>query len=385
MILRLGSWLAAMAIALASVSPVLAASSAAAPDPRFFPQTSFRIDNDQFFDYFQKRGGVPNFGYPISRTVRFQGKTVQFFQRRALQLNPDGGVGQLNLLDSGGLMPFASFNFAEFPAVDPNLIRQAPAVGSPDYDTAVLAFIRQHVPDTFQGLPVNFFTTFQNTVSLSTAFPEGDGNPGLLLGFDLEMWGLPLSEPAFDPHNHSFVYQRFQRGIMHYDNTTHLTQGILTADYLKSILTGVNLPADLAQEAAGSPLLRQYDNTRPNGMVSLAALPATNLIEAFDPEQPLVAPGLRFGYNVQLFGQDQQRIMEYTTQAGFGWVRQQVRWADFEPSKGNIQFGPLDQIVSTAQANRVQLLFSGRSSSGTSTFASAAATLTPARPPSLAF
>ena len=357
------SWLTTLVMVLASFSPALAAAASTTTrvdptDPRFFPQTGFRIDNDKFYDYFQHRGGLNNFGFPVSRTFRFLGKTVQFFQRRVLEINPDGGVGQLNLLDSGGLMPFTSFNFAEFPPVDPALIKQAPAVGSPNYDTAVLTFIRQHVSNTFQGLPVNFFNTFQNTVSLGTAFPNGDGNPSLLLGFDLEMWGLPLSEPAFDPHNHDFVYQRFQRGIMHFDNTKHTTEGILTADYLKSIITGVNLPGDLAVEAAGSPLFKQYNNGKPNGLNNPAALPNTNLIEAFEPESPVVVPGLRFGFNVQMPGQDQQRVLDYTTQAEFGWIRQQVRWADFEPSKGNILFGPLDAIVNVAQANGVNVLFS---------------------------
>ena len=153
-ILRLISVFATLVLTLANLAPALAATPRAAfpadpPDSRFFAQSGFRIDNDKFFDYFQKRGGINNFGFPVSRTFRFMGKTVQFFQRRVLQINPDGGVGQLNLLDSGGLMPFTSFNFATFPPVDPGLIARAPAVGSPNYNTAVLAFIRQNVPNTF--------------------------------------------------------------------------------------------------------------------------------------------------------------------------------------------------------------------------------------------
>lgn len=365
LVARLISCLAVSILMLATASPSWAAlpmpAAASGPDvvdPRFFPQTGFRIDNDRFFDYFQKRGGVNTFGYPVSRTIHFLGKTVQFFQRRVVEINPDGSVGQLNLLDSGGLMPFTSFNFAVFPPVDPTLIAQAPAVGSADYAVRVIAFVEQHVPNSFAGLPVNFRTTFLTTVSLATAFPNGDGNPALLPGFDLELWGLPLSEPAFDPHNHNVVYQRFQRGIMQYDNTLHLTRGILTADYLKAIITGQNLPADLAREAASSPLLGQYNNSKPNGLNNPASLADTNLIEAFDPEAPVVAPGLRFGYNVQLPGQDQERVLQYTTQAGFGWIRQQIRWADLEPSKGNILFGEIDPLVNVAQANGVHVLFS---------------------------
>ena len=42
---------------------------------------------------------------------------------------------------------------------------------------------------------------------------------------------------------------------MHYDTTCGCTQGLLLADYLKALLTGVNLPADLAAQAVDSPLL----------------------------------------------------------------------------------------------------------------------------------
>ena len=71
---------------------------------------------------------------------------------------------------------------------------------------------------------------------------------------NLQLWGLPTSKPAYDPNNHEFIYQRFQRGVMHYDRGCRCTQGLLLADYLKDLLTGVRLPDDLAAQAAGSPL-----------------------------------------------------------------------------------------------------------------------------------
>ena len=53
---------------------------------------------------------------------------------------------------------------------------------------------------------------------------------------------------------------------MHYDAGCNCTQGILLGDYFKSILTGQNLPADLADQAKASPFLRQYNNGRPGGL-----------------------------------------------------------------------------------------------------------------------
>jgi hypothetical protein len=284
--------LMAMSISLAPAFAATSQGVAADPDdPRAFSQTGYRIDNDKFWDYFQHRGGINNFGYPVSRTFQLLGHQVQIFQRRVLEIEPDGSVGQLNLLDNS-LMPYTTINGATFPATDPNLIKTAPAVGSPNYSSAIINWIEQTSPNTLYGMPVNFFKTFYNTVSLSVAYPNGGGDPNSIPGLDLEMWGVPLSPPTSDPHNSNFVYQRFQRGIMMYDNSCKCTQGVLLGDYFKSIITGNNLPADLATQAAASPFFKQYNNANPNGLNNPDALPNTNMKDAFVTEvgAPSAAP-----------------------------------------------------------------------------------------------
>jgi len=248
-------------------------------DARYFPQTGFRIDNQTIWDYFMRRGGVATFGDPASRTFLFQGYPVQFFQRRIVQLGHQGQARLLNVLDPG-LLAFSSFNFATVPAFDASLVVSAP---SPSDVSATLAFVQAHAPNTFQGQSVNFDETFINTVPPAVAFPAG-GNPALVPGFDLEMWGIPTSQPAFDPNNHNFIYLRFQRGILMFDATCQCTRGMLLADYLKSILTGRNLPGDLNQEAQSSPLYRQYDPSAPNWVRNPSLLPETNLTNAFTSE-----------------------------------------------------------------------------------------------------
>src|SRR5438045_769742 len=57
-------------------------------DPRYFEQTEFRIADDRFWEFFNARGGVPTFGYPISRKFTLLGTTVQMFQRRIMQIQP---------------------------------------------------------------------------------------------------------------------------------------------------------------------------------------------------------------------------------------------------------------------------------------------------------
>jgi hypothetical protein len=365
--LQILSVITTLVLLLANLGPVFAASDSAplaASDPRFFSQTNFRIDNDKFWDYFQKRGGINNFGYPVSRTFTFLGATVQFFQRRIVEINPVGSVGQLNLLDAG-LMPYNAINYATFPQSDPILSKAAPAVGSPTYNTAILAWIQANAPNSFRGFSTSFFTTFQNTVSLSTAYPTGGGNSGLLQGIELEMWGIPTAAPAADPNNSNFVYQRFQRGVMHYDNTTRLTQGLLLADYFKSIITGSNLPGDLAASAANSPYYKQYNNAAPNGLNKPSLVPNTNMSNAFEAQQPVAgttpppAPsgssGFRYGFQAQFYGVNQQQVLNTITGAGFGWTKQQVRWLDVEPNPGQFNWGTLDSLANAAAASGVKV------------------------------
>ena len=248
-------------------------------DNRYFPQTSFRIDNATIWDYFQRRGGVPTFGYPTSRTFTFQGFTVQFFQRRIVQLDQNGQARLLNLLDPG-LLNYTQFNGSTFPGVDSALVSTAP---DPTNQPAVLAWVQQHAPDTVGSNATNFFHTFSTTVSAQTAFPNG-GDASLLPGIELELWGIPTSGAFTDPNNHNFIYLRWQRGIMMYDASTGLTQGILLADYLKAIITGQNLPADVSQEAQGSPFFGQYDPSQPNWVHNQSLLPDTNFTNAFTQE-----------------------------------------------------------------------------------------------------
>src|SRR5207302_2482012 len=85
----------------------------------------------------------------------------------------------------------------------------------------IVDFVRSNAPDKFDALAVNFGHTF-----FGATFSD---NPLIAL----EVWGAPISLPRRDPTNANFIYQRFQRGIMHFDATTGRTQALLLADYLK--------------------------------------------------------------------------------------------------------------------------------------------------------
>jgi hypothetical protein len=174
-------------------------------------------------------------------------------------------------------------NGSTFPAAQASITSATPSATSSEFGSRIVEFVRATAPDTWEGLPVRFFQTFSSTVGYQDAFPSGGGSEDLVPLFDLEMWGAPTSAPARDVQNHNFVYQRFQRGIMHYDDECKCTEGLLLADYLKAIITGVNLPDDLAQEASKSPLFKQYDITTQTGPLRPAELTGSNLANAFRP------------------------------------------------------------------------------------------------------
>src|SRR5205814_8828345 len=187
---------------------------AMAHDDRYFSQTGYRIDSDDVWAFFQQYGGITTFGYPTSRMMVFLGCPVQMFQRQIIQVCQGQGAALINMLDPE-IFPYTKVNGSTFPGPDPTLKNNTPQVGSPTYGVDILNFINQNVPDTASGQPVNFLQHFNST-------------GGLVI------WGAPISQPAPDPSNGNFIYQRFQRGIMHFMAGTG-TESILLADYLKAI------------------------------------------------------------------------------------------------------------------------------------------------------
>jgi len=272
----------AVALLLLAAAPALHAAPAA-QDARAFAETGYAIDDDAFWDYFSHRGGVQTFGYPVSRPFTLLGHQVQLFQRLPLERQDDGSVRPMSLLDSG-LLPTGQINGSHFPPADPSLAMVAPAPDQPAYGARVQEFVQAVAPDLWNDQPVGFYSTFSGTVTCAGAFPNGGCQPDLLPLLDLEIWGMPTSQPAFDPANHNVVYQRFERGIMVYDADCRCTQGALLGDALKALLSGENLPDDLAAAAAGSPLLRQYAPGQPPSLARPDQLPTTDLTDAFTPD-----------------------------------------------------------------------------------------------------
>ncbi|MBI5930975.1 MAG: LysM peptidoglycan-binding domain-containing protein [Chloroflexi bacterium] len=52
-----------------------------------------------------------------------------------------------------------------------------------------------------------------------------------------------------------------------------------------------------------------------------------------------------YGIQVQLFGQDTAKVIDNLTRLGVSWVKQEISWATFEPTKGNINFDDIDTVM----------------------------------------
>jgi hypothetical protein len=240
--------------------PVAQTAPAMAHDERYFAQTQYRIDNDEAWSFFQRNGGVSTFGYPVSRTVTFLGCPVQFFQRQIIQVCPGAGAALMNMLDPE-IFPYTRVNGSVFPGPDDALKANTPPVSDANYSEKISDFVQANVPDNANGQPVNFFQTFNTLGGLS-------------------IWGAPISTPQPDPSNPSFIYQRFQRGIMHYIAGTG-TESVLLADYLKAILMNQNVPGDLLAQARESKYLGQYCPGNTMWLCRPEALGGTDLTFAF--------------------------------------------------------------------------------------------------------
>jgi len=73
-----------------------------------------------------------------------------------------------------------------------------------------------------------------------------------------------------------------------------------------------------------------------------------------------MVPGF-FDYGVQASVIDNGQVgnaMRLTQDMGFHWVKVQIPWKRFEKARGQIEWGPLDEIVNVASAHGLRLLFS---------------------------
>lgn len=73
---------------------------------------------------------------------------------------------------------------------------------------------------------------------------------------------------------------------------------------------------------------------------------------------PLKGPHVGFGFNVQLYYTDKDKVQQKAREAGFNWVRQQVSWQDLQGVNRLFAWGELDSVVESAQRNSQKIILS---------------------------
>jgi hypothetical protein len=250
----------------------------------YFAATGYWVLDPRLIDYFERHGGVATFGYPVSNEFQLVAVTTQVFQRHALQVRVDGRVQTLDLPDAA--LPITRLNGSSLPSPDPDLIATFPEAGTSDYMQVATDIAWQNVRDEWNGVPVGFWSTFVSSGACGQDARDGSCDLHARVADALDVWGLPTSQPATDLNNADFVFQRFQHGIMQHTRSTGVTEGVLLGDWFKRVLAGVDLPADVEEDLAGSVFLRQYVRGAPLGLARPSQLPETSLRDAFGADVP---------------------------------------------------------------------------------------------------
>ncbi|MHB0877351.1 MAG: LysM peptidoglycan-binding domain-containing protein [Anaerolineae bacterium] len=88
------------------------------------------------------------------------------------------------------------------------------------------------------------------------------------------------------------------------------------------------------------------------------AAPVATPVPASAPSSSVSASGAGYGVCAHMFDVDLDSVMTATEGLGFTWVKQQIEWKLFEPSRGQINWDALDRIVDAATRHGVRVLFS---------------------------
>ncbi len=269
---------------------------------RYFAETGHTVSG-AFLDYWEKNGGLYIFGYPITDEfldVSTDGNTyfTQYFERAIFEYHPEyAGTRFEVLLRLLGLIVTQGRTFDPAP--------------EPHYDT-----------------PGRLYFPYYGGHSLSGIFLDYWKRNG-----GLPVFGYPISEPFYEvspTDGKTYLVQYFERNRFEYHpelagTPYEVLLGLLGYEYLHRLQRG------------STPLPTSTSTPTPSITTS---------------------GNLRYGFDVHLTGSNIDGVLDLVRGAGFGWIRQQVHWADIEPVKGTYNWNFLDVIAQKAGQKGIQVMFS---------------------------
>ncbi|MGQ9553858.1 MAG: glycosyl hydrolase family 18 protein [Anaerolineae bacterium] len=163
-------------------------------------------------------------------------------------------------------------------------------------------------------------------------------------------------------------------------NYVALATQVLAMDVLAATATPTITPtptltptAEITATPTKVPTLAPTETPEPESVTEEpTATPSTGTATEPTPVPPTATPvskvvapppsgGGGFGYGVQahmLMNGQAGQCMAMIQGMGFNWVKQQIEWKLFEPSKGNYQWGAIDEVVNAANAAGINVLLS---------------------------
>jgi hypothetical protein len=145
---------------------------------------------------------------------------------------------------------------------------------------------------------------------------------------------------------------------------SQLSQARATA----ALPTAVVLQSSRAENPAVAPQgMPQISRANQTPTATIQPLPTATPMPPMATTQPAGPGGLAFpmhsdqlqvGAAAHLFYTDRYTPLTRATDAGLGWIRQQIHWRDQEGPAGNYAWGELDDIVADVDAHNLKLLIS---------------------------
>ena len=198
----------------AASSPFTPAAPAAGA--LFFPETQHNL-NGEFRAYWQRHGGLPIFGFPISEELTERGEDgrdyiVQYFERHRFELHPENAAPYNILLSRLGATTLAEQgrNWNDF-------LKTGPQPGC------------QYFIETGQSICEPFLSYWRNHGL------EFDGRRGKSAAESLALFGLPLSPPQVETlsNGRTVMVQWFERARFEDHGAEGVLLGLLSADYVQ--------------------------------------------------------------------------------------------------------------------------------------------------------
>ena len=291
-----------------------AMASTASTDPYFFPQTSHYLSG-RFRQYWEDRGGLFVFGYPLTKTyyeVSTDGNTylTQYFERARFEYHPENSQPYDVLLTLVGNEVTATRR-SEAPFVP---------IANPNDGRAFFA----DTGHTLSGAFLDFWQKYGG----------------------LQNFGFPLSEQFTEKNSvdgKEYTVQYFERGRWELhpeiaDPNYAVLLGLMGLERLNRLNVGAEYRA-----AETSPPTGEFIPGGGGGLVAVKHI--------------------EYGFNTFLVGGQTDGSYNNATvgkvkEAGFGWVRIQLIWRDFEREPGFYDFAITDPQIDAAHNAGLRVLLS---------------------------